>query len=170
MVTSKELRTEFTVNDIKCIGYSMIDSIYDIVFNTGHCRITNEFINPWNDQSDILLKHSIDDRTVNAIHEQMAKDMIRAFPNKIEDRNFHCLVREFIKSYYNLAIRAIRGYTKNLIQGRLYPDDIATNGCKAAYLFVHERHPKHKLNSSAKEEIELIVDDFFGREKNLGEL
>ena len=30
--------------------------------------------------------------------------------------------------------------------GRLHPNSVATNGVKQSYLFLHERHPKHKMN------------------------
>ena len=169
MVVTDEMRKQYTVDNIKLLTYSMIDSIYDIVFNTAHAfainsRLKTDFVKAVTYDSHL----NID--MLFAIENQMVRDLIVAFPDKFSESDFHEFVRQFIDAYHKLANRAIRRYTGSYAKGLLYPEDIATNGCKQAYLFLHERHPKHRLNKSAKEEVEEIVNDFFGNDKNLGEI
>lgn len=169
MVVTDKMRKKYTVDNIKLLTYSMTDSVYDILFNTAHALAINSRLKT--DMTKMVTHDSyMNDECAYAIHRQMMRDLIVAFPDKISDSDFHSFVIEFIKTYYKLANRAIRRYTGSYYNGLMYPDDIATNGCKSAYLFVHERHPKHKLNSAAKYEVETIVNDFFGNEKNLGEI
>jgi hypothetical protein len=160
MSNVEEIRKHYTEDNVKALTFSLIDSIYDIMYNTGHCTGTNI-----DDLIHILNKFAksniyLDTTCVNSIYRQMRRDVDAIFPNFDGDTNG--FVRNFIKTYFSICYRAVRSYVgKAKYEGNFYPDDIATNGCKASYLFVHVRHPKHKLNLASRYVMDMVTEDLF---------
>ena len=164
----EQVRSEYNVDEIKALFYSMVDSIYDILFNAdSYVQSTDVY--------DNILKSLTGDselsfKSMMYIRYRMGRDIDAMNTHIYHGEDLYELAYGMIYSYHRLAFAAIRRYTGSLTQGRLHPDIVATNGCKRAYLFVHDRHPKHKLNKSAKAEVEMVVDDIYHKEKNLGEV
>lgn len=166
MRSKEAIARKYIVDQIRLLAYSMTDSIYDIIFNS------YETLEGWrvsDSISDALVSgRNLTDEETQYILKQMSRDIEAGI--YMPDRCFYDFVFEFIKTYHNLAFRAIRHYTGSLIEARLHPDIVATNGCNKGYLFLNTSHPKHKLNASMKEEVDIIVDDIYGNDKNLGDL
>ena len=164
----EQVRSKYNVDEIKALFYSMIDSIYDILFNSD-ARMRS--IDTYNNILDTLTgKSDLSFKSMMYIRYIMHRDIEAMNTHISHGEDLYELAYGMIYSYHRLAFAVIRRYTGSLSQGRLHPDIVATNGCKQAYLFVHDRHPKHKLNKSAKAEVEMVVDDIYRKEKNLGEV
>lgn len=164
----EQVRSKYNVDEIKALFYSMVDSIYDILFNA------DSYVESMNAYDNIL--HALTNgknlslEAMMYIRYRMSRDIDAMNGHISHGEDLYELAYGMIYSYHQLAFAVIRRYTGSLTQGRLHPDIVATNGCKQAYLFVHDRHPKHKLNKSAKAEVEMVVDDIYRKEKNLGEV
>ena len=168
MINLDIIRKNYTVDEIKALFYSMVDSLYDIIFNATDDE-DNSGVNT-NILNSLVGKDYLTEESKKYIRHKMAMDM-DAMNSFIDHGNdIYNLAYGMITSYNILAFNAIRRYTGNLTNGRLHPDRVATNGCKRAYLFVHDRHPKHKLNKSANDLIQIVIDDIWPREKNLGDI
>lgn len=168
MTNLEQVRTKYTVDEIKALFYSMVDSIYDILFNA------DTYVESMSIYDNILHAltggKSLSLEAMMYIRYRMSRDIDAMNTHISHGEDLYELAYGMIYSYHQLAFAVIRRYTGSLTQGRLHPDIVATNGCKQAYLFVHDRHPKHKLNKSAKAEVEMVVDDIYRKEKNLGEI
>ena len=168
MTNLEQVRSKYNVDEIKALFYSMVDSIYDILFNA------DSYVESMNAYDNIL--HALTNgknlslEAMMYIRYRMSRDIDAMNGHISHGEDLYELAYGMIYSYHQLAFAVIRRYTGSLTQGRLHPDIVATNGCKQAYLFVHDRHPKHKLNKSAKAEVEMVVDDIYRKEKNLGEV
>lgn len=162
------VRKTYTVDEIKALFYSMIDSIYDIIFNTTDEEDSSEVYT--NILNSLVGKEYLAEKSKIYIRRKMGMDMEAMNSFIYHGNDIYNLAYGMITSYSILAFNAIRRYTGNLTNGRLHPDRVATNGCKRAYLFVHDRHPKHKLNKSANDLIQIVIDDIWPKEKNLGDI
>ena len=169
MTNLVEIRRKYTVDEIKALFYSMTDTIYDILFNSDKSEQETE---EYQNILSVLTKRSqfLTRESIMYIRYKMHMDLDAMNGNINHQADLYNLAYAFIYSYYPLAFSAIRRYTGTLTHGRLHPDRVATNGCKKAYLFVHDRHPKHRLNKSASDLIDLVVNDVYPKEKNLGEI
>lgn len=139
----------YSEHDIKAILFSMTDTMYDLLYNPGSCTwVCNEDVRYATEQLRQQNWYDTDERLIRIIHKCMDYDMSLNFPSKNHYDDHYALVNAFIKRWGAHCLKCVRGYNadKVLNQGRLVPDVVGTNGCKAAYLFVHDRHPKHKLN------------------------
>ena len=156
-----EIRDRYTVDQVKATFYSMLDSIWDLAYNYNMCHQSGYTLNA----SRTIIKESkpswVDER---GIEEQMRRDTDLIFEGQ-DFEDVKKFIRAFINEFYECAIACIRRYVGgDLIKGRLYPEEVATNGVKKAYLFAHDRHPKHTLNKSSKDYADVICDGIF-REK-----
>ena len=162
------VRRTYTVDEVKAVFYSMVDAIYDIIFNPTddnyECGVYNNILNSLIGKSTLILESKM------YIRYKMSRDLIAMNSNINHSDDLYDFAYGMIDSYCQLAFNVIRRYTGSLTKGRLHPDRVATNGCKKAYLFVHDRHPKHKLNKSAADLIDIIINDIWPKEKRLGEL
>ena len=154
------IRERYTEDNIKSLGFALVDAIYDIAINTSHCTaISKSDLDHTIRAIENHASLSTDDTIVNSIIRQMSMDIDAIFPEvTAEDYTF---IKSFIKAYSPICTMAFWRYVGHIGKGRLHPDDVGTNGCKEAYLFIHYRHPKHKLNSNSKDYVNLIVEDLF---------
>lgn len=168
MINVDIIRKVYNADEIKSLFYSMIDSIYDIIFNPTDEEDSSKVYS--NILNSLVGKEYVTEESKIHIRHKMAMDMeaMNSFIN--HDNDIYNLAYGMITSYNILAFNAIRRYTGNLTNGRLHPDRVATNGCKRAYLFVHDRHPKHRLNKSANDLVQIIIDDIWPKEKNFGDI
>lgn len=168
MTNLEYVRNKYNVDEIKALFYSMVDSIYDIIFNADSKLQSTDVYD--NILKSLTGESNLSFKSMMYIRYRMHRDINAMNTHISHGEDLYELSYGIIYSYHQLAFNVIRRYTGSLTQGRLHPDIVATNGCKRAYLFVHDRHPKHKLNKSAKAEVEMVVDDIYRKEKNLGEV
>ena len=156
-----EIRDRYTVDQIKATFFSMIDSIWDLAYNYNMCHQSCYTLCA----SRTIIREStatwVDKR---GVEEQMRRDTNLIFEG-CDFEDVKKFIRAFVDEFYDSAICCIKRYVGgNLIKGRLFPEEVATNGVKKAYLFIHERHPKHILNKSSRDYADVICDSIF-REK-----
>ena len=156
-----EIRTRYTVDQVKATFYSMLDSMWDLAYNYNMCHQSGYTISA----SRTIIRDAtpswVDKR---GIEEQMRRDTDLIFDGH-DFSDVKKFIRAFIDEFYDCVIACMKRYVGgDLIKGRLYPEEVATNGVKKAYLFVHERHPKHVLNKTSMDYANTIADGIF-REK-----
>ena len=162
MSNMEEIRLRYSVDQIKAIFYSMMDSMWDLAFNYNMCHQSKyTFIASYS----IARDKTPDWTVIRGIIEQMRRDTDLVFKG-YDFADVKKLIEAFVTEFYDTAMACIRAYVGGpLIKGRLYPEEVATNGVAKAYLFLHEKHPKWKLNRSAKDYVETIVDGVFAEKR-----